>query len=343
MKGIAGLLGLAIATSACSTLPTSSVGLPRTLGERSSNFGYIPLDGLAVNQTWEGNSCQAWFPPDNGPVPSEAYKPLLEALPDLSVRFAVANFTTEGGLTFGPAKVTEKHQNYRAVLDYVNVDAISVEFWIRKLVEVAPGEIKVRPLQLPLLPNERVVGYEAQIIPSDRLGGADVTNAAFLRKEYRDQQFEQVAIPVYVGVGMRLSADILALKGGATLSSLGAIGAQAQADAITGTLTVQTLGINGKPVATALPLPSKLDQTTIENAILALGTSRAVLFAGGQNPEVTTTPRIVGLYSPIGSDPVLINAVYSELSRERPVWRHPCKAKPTPPIQPAAVGGKKKK
>jgi hypothetical protein len=43
---------------------------------------------------------------------------------------------------------------------------------------------------------------------------------------------------------------------------------------------------------------------------------------------------VVGLYSPVGSDPRLINAIYSELSRERPPWQHPCKR-----LDPVVAGG----
>ena len=79
------------------------------------------------------------------------------------------------------------------------------------------------------------------------------------------------------------------LKSGIALTSLASIAAEAQRRALRGTLTVQTLGIAGKGIATALPLPSKLDQTTVENGILALGTSRSMLYgADGGSGEVVT-------------------------------------------------------
>ena len=90
----------------------------------------------------------------------------------------------------------------------------------------------------------------------------------------------------------------------------------------------QSLGVNGKSIAMALPLPNKLDQTTIETAILAVGSSRAILYAtngeADAGNQARPSPRVVGLYSPIGTDPLLINAIYAELSKTRPVWRRPC-------------------
>jgi hypothetical protein len=294
----------AISLSGCATLfgpPT----LPKSLGESDSGFGYVPLDALAVE-------------PQGGCATSPHFGPLLPDLPDLSVRFAVGSFDANGGLAFGPAKVTAAGSAYRVVLDYVNVDVIPVEFRLRKMI--AKGDGAAVPVQVsqPIPDGWRVLYYEAKIIGETRL--TEQADEALKAASY-----EQVVIPVYVGIGMRLSADIRALKGGLTLTSLSGIGADAQANRISGTLTVQTLGINGKSVATALPLPSKLDQTTVENGILAIGSSRAFLYGSPSSPgDVTTTPRIVGLYTPVGSDPDLINAIYSELSRKPPVWKRPC-------------------
>jgi len=303
----------------CTTIGTI---LPTTLGERSSGYGYIPLDGLAVDQTFRADSCKPWrlitkdktvdsTPSDFIPEAAgkDPFKPLLQSLPDISVRFAVASIDTSGGLMFGPAKITAKNKNYRAILDYVNVDAIPVSLWI---VAYKTDGSPIKPSQL----NHDVLAarYEVTIAESD--------------KNPPKIECELVTVPVYVGIGMRLSADIRAIEGGVPLTSLGSIGLEAQAQKLTGTLTVQTIGITGESVAAALPLPSKLDQTTIENGILSIGSNRAVIYKSQSDTGngIITTPRVVGLYSPIGSEPALINAIYSELSRTRPKWARPCKA-----------------
>jgi len=295
--------------------------LPSTLGESASGYGYIPLDGLAIEQTLEADSCKAWrqltdtksllttaVDIKGNKAGEDPFKPLLETLPDISVRFAVASFDSSGGLSFGPAKITAKNSNYRAILDYVNVDAIPVSLWVTAFKNKLPvriGDMK-----------GKADYYEASLIT--------LTN---FKPKYEESQ--QVTMPVYVGIGMRLSADITAIEGGVPLTSLGAIGLEAQSKKLTGTLTVQTIGITGESVATSLPLPSSLDQTTIENGILSIGSNRAVVYrpqvANGNGGGIYTTPRVVGLYSPIGSEPALVNAIYSELSRERPKWARPCK------------------
>ena len=298
---------------------------PQTPGERASGFGYVPLDGLAVDN-FPDKSCLN----DDGHVVGTP-RPLLDLLPDLTVRFAVASFSGDGALTFGPAKVTTAGGAYRAVLDYVNVDAVPVPFYLRKFVRALGDSIVSRKLLAPVARGEEVVGFDARIDEdADRLyllapSKENVEARAKLLQELTDN-YDQVTIPVYIGIGMRLSADLRALKGGISLTSLGAIATEAQANALSGTLTVQTLGVTGKSIAPILPLPSKLDQTTVENGILALGSSRSVLYSGSAS-EVTTTPRIVGLYSPVGSDPRLINVIYSVLSRVRPDWPWPCTKK----------------
>lgn len=316
MKNLA-LVCCLVTLGGCTTIGGQPLALPKTPGEAATSYGYVPLDPLSISTSKLADSCME---------PTTERVPLLEALPDLAIRFAVAKFDGSGGLTFGPSKTTVAKGSYRAVLDYVNVDAVPVDFLVRKYVmwtsdgkHASAGGAWV-PVSAPLDDARIVTTFDARLIDSRN------EKSALTDEEARS--FERVTIPVYVGVGLRLSADVTALKGGITLSGLGIIGAQAEADNLTGTLTVQTLGVNGKSIAVGLPLPNKLDQTTIESGILAIGSSRAMLYtAGAPGEQVTATPRVVGLYSPIGSDPRLINAVYSELSRERPQWPWPCRLK----------------
>lgn len=312
-----GVIFCFIPLSGCATI--GGLKPPKTPAEQASNYGYIPLDPLAVNQLGIAESCKESNRQD---------VPILEALPDLAIRFAVAEFSAGGELTFGPSKFTTKGKAYRAVLDYVNVDVVPVEFEVRKRVG---GNWFPLSENTSLRGDPRVEAYEAFIT---RAGEIDFTSKRKINLAASDgsdkKTFERVTFPVYVGVGLRLSADIRALRGDINLSGLGVIGAQADAKNLTGTLTVQTLGVTGKSIATSLPLPSKLDQTTIENGILAIGTSRAILYNTGAD-QVVSNPRVVGLYSPVGSDPRLINALYSELSGIRVPWPRPCKeVKPTP-------------
>jgi len=317
---------------------------PQTPGERSSGFGYVPLDPLPIDQAKGADSCNQTESAPGASI-GRALAPvdgLLGKLPDQTIRFAVASFDqTKGSLTFGPATLTAKGNQYRAVLDYIQADAVPVQFWIKRLSLAEPASASQPFIQTTVAPDGRTIaGYDVvtSVAQSPEFdvaahpGSVPEKLAAMKADALREEAavrtaagYQEMTIPVYVGVGLRLSADILALKSGVSLSGLSAIGVEAEANRLNGTLTVQSLGVSGKAIATALPLPNKLDQTTIESAILAVGTMRATLYASaGQNSGLYLQPRIVGLYSPVAADPLLINAIYSELSRQRPRWYAPC-------------------
>ena len=299
--------------------------LPQTLGEKASNYGYIPLDGLPVDQTYDADSCKPWRLSEGEKAKENPWKPLLQSLPDISVRFAVASFNSSGALAFGPSKITTAGKNYRAILDYVNVDVIPVRLWITAFKNE-------KPISLFFVnADSSVATFKAQKVKETQNTSSSGNKGVSDDPPYPGHS-ELVSIPVYVGIGMRMAADITAIEGGIALTSLGSIGIQAQAKTIVGTLTVQTIGISGAPIATSLPLPSSLNQTTIENGIMSIGNNRAVVYrpfskGGEKDIHTLTVPRIVGLYSPIGSHPALINAIYTELSTHRPEWPRPCKSR----------------
>ncbi len=283
--------------------------------------------------------------------------PIPEALPDIAIRYAVAQYTGTGDVTFGASQTTNKGDAYRAVLDYVNVDEVPLTFLIRKQVaytaealekkKKTPKEMPPEWVRLsdPVGKDFEVLNYEVIMVPQEPNNCDSESSESIAEciratinsseeivekaKTENTAQYEIHTFPVYLGVGLRLTADFRALKNGVTLSGLGAIGVAAESEAIAGTLTVQTLGVSGKSIATALPLPAKLDQTTIEQSVLAIGTSRALLYNQSDRNLLQASPRVVGIYSPVGSDPKLINAIYSELSTTRVKWFRPCWPKET--------------
>jgi hypothetical protein len=124
-----------------------------------------------------------------------------------------------------------------------------------------------------------------------------------------DTSDADVIVPVYVGVGLRLTANITVLKGEVDLGNLFAIGGQASSEKISGTLVVQTSGISGKNVSSAIPMPSEINSTTIQNAILALGTIKAVMYES----DTKVTPRVVGVYNTLGGGSETINGFISSI------------------------------
>lgn len=320
---------LCIAIGGCAS---TGIGMPKTAGERAAAYGYVPLDPLPIETVGISGSCKDQR--STVFVEENKFLPMTQALPDVAVRFAVAELTGNAGLQFGPTAVTAKNKNYRAVLDFVNSDSVTVRMLVRKFHSYN-GSIKYYHLseyvneekgqfhlsfQAKLIPDQqnfrRNENYKLSVSQKSALEGDNFENSA---------GWTEVAFPIYIGVGFRLTADFQALQSNVALGGLGAIGANADAEKLTGSMTLQSIGVNGLGTTTALALPNKLDQATIEQSILAIGTGRALIYTDPDEAKVRLSPRVIGLYSPIGADPRLINAVYSELSTDRIPWPRPCK------------------
>lgn len=301
MKTIHLLSILVLIISGCS----SSKKLPKTLGEENTTYSYIPIDPLPISKR-PGNSCQ---------LNTNIYKDLLDALPDQAVRLATAQMNGSASGSFGPATVGYKNNTYQVVLDYISVDATQLPLYVKKVINEGVSKGKTVPLY-----DKSVKSKTDYIIKSAPRINPSIDN------EYKNKNDngDLVIVPVYIGIGLRLTATIFVSEGSVNLSSLGAIAAEAEAGKLTGTLTVQTLGITGKSVATSLPLPSEINQTTIQNAILALGSIKAVLY---DKENTILTPRVVGVYNPIGGGKQVVNSIISVLAEKPITWYVPCKEK----------------
>lgn len=130
------------------------------------------------------------------------------------------------------------------------------------------------------------------------------------------QQYEEFNVPIYVGIGLRIVAEGFATSADANISGIGVISVEAEAKRLSGSLTVQTLGVNSQAVASALPVQSELSRVTAENAFVAIGSIKAML----HQKETIKFPRVVGLYLPFPGGKPLVNSLISELSRTPVAW-----------------------
>ncbi len=93
----------------------------------------------------------------------------------------------------------------------------------------------------------------------------------------RNQQNEFIGFK-RVGVGLRLISLITTTDAGINIGDLSSIGMAAKMGKLTGTLMVEVIGIKSKEVTTLLPLPSEINQTTIQNAMQALATIKSKIY-----------------------------------------------------------------
>lgn len=258
---------------------------PQTPAAFFSGYSYVPLDPLPVKVV-DGPNCGAGRPRGS----------LLASLPDNAVRIAVRQVSGSGSLGFGPAQLGYQGNSYEVVLDYINADVANLRF-------AYEGTI-----------GGSAAGDARAAVTLNRID--DGERSAIGRKE--------VVIPVYVGVGLRLSAMVTVHKGSVNLSSLGALSAKAEAGQVTGSLIVQTLGITGGKVTTALPLPSELNPTTIQAAIVTLGAVKALI---PDQPGTVLKPRVTGIYNPIqNANQAIIHQIVSKLAETPIEWAQDCPA-----------------
>lgn len=196
----------------------------------------------------------------------------LALLPDETMRIAIGTVAADGSISFGPAKIGSSGNSYIVVLDY----------------------IKFGTKSLPVLLSER-----------HRDGSRTATLTS-------DPSQANRLVPVYVGVGLRLTANVVVRKGHIDLGNLFALGAAAKAERITGTMVIQTLGVSGPEVSGLIPMPSAINESTIQNSILSLASIKAKLY----DDETQVTPRVVGVYNSLGGGEDTINGLISSLLQQ---------------------------
>jgi hypothetical protein len=232
---------------------------------------------------------------------------VLRSLPDQTVRMAVGEYDRSGTLTFGPVTLGLANQQYQVVLDYVNSDVTYLPLYITRL------GADQQPIDL-FTTDTTVVTTGYRVALNEDFPKANPSPPA------NPHAMTPVVVPLYVGLGLRLMSTVTVGSTNANLSSVGALAAEAEAGNVTGTLVVQTLGVTGRPVSTALPLPSELNRTAVSNAILALGAIKASLF----DSTTVIAPRVVGVYNPIGGDQALVSGIISTLASSDIPWEASC-------------------
>ena len=94
-----------------------------------------------------------------------------------------------------------------------------------------------------------------------------------------------------VGVGLRLISLITTAEAGINISDLYSIGLAAKENKLSGTLIIEVIGIKSKEVTSLIPLPSEINQTTIQNAMQALATIKSKIY----DEETSLYPQVMAI------------------------------------------------
>ena len=120
--------------------------------------------------------------------------------------------------------------------------------------------------------------------------------------------------PTYVGVGLRLSANLVVRKGSVDLGSLFALGLAGEANQVSGSLMLQTLGVSGPSISAALAIPSDISTASIQAALVSIGTIKSKIYDG----DTEISPRVIGTYDVFGPDMKSFDAYFSTLLADPP-------------------------
>lgn len=253
---------------------------PQTLGDMNAGFRYVAVDPLPVS-----------YNPDFSHCPHGGQHGVLDALHHLAARVSVEQISGEASGKIPVFSIGVSGNTYEVTQDFGAFDLTNLRFEVPSSNEanstrtLMPGAVKLLGSTEPPAPGKSVV-----------------------------------IVPVYVGVGLRLTANVNVLKGNVNLADLGTLSAAAKAERVSGGLVAQTMGLNGAKVKQTLPLPGELNTTTIQAATVAMGSIKALI----DDPDTSPWPTVLGIHYPYAKiDPAVVNEIVSQLS-SNPVQWTPC-------------------
>ena len=196
-------------------------------------------------------------------------KRIMESFPDETMRLAIGELDGKGNISFASSKYGYAHSSYIVILDYIKFDT------------------KTLPVVVLKDSLNRVLDFKRSATPGE----------------------SDAIIPVYIGVGLRFTANITVNEGSVDLGNLFALGLAAESKKVTGTLIIQTLGISGKDISSLIPMPSQINTTTIQNAIMSLASIKAKIY----EDDAELTPRVVGFYNNLGGGQNIVQKFISNV------------------------------
>lgn len=263
------------------------------------SYGYTPLDPLPAfidPKLIEGEGEKADYS-------------LINTLSDETMRIAIGSSHGSAGVTYGQQVIGTKGNRYVVVLDY----------------------IKYLTKAFPVIVTKDSSGKHIENIQAFDENDSDETISDMVEfitnsKEGQITAVENV-VPIYIGVGLRITADVQIRTDSLNLDLFG-LGVAASQGKASGTLVVQTLGVTGENISALIPVASELNKNTIENAIMSLGAIKAKMYES----KTILAPKVLGFYNNIGgqgmettvqvistllSKPIIIDEIYLQRYRNQ--------------------------
>jgi hypothetical protein len=212
---------------------------------------------------------------------------LLASFPNEATRLAIGEVNQKGSISFRPFSYAKAGKSYSIILDYIkyttsNLPALYKEFRSNKTY----GDSSILIIQQLIKTNfgevagasTEYLGKSTSSLPGDE---QNITN--------------NIKLPVYVGIGLRIQASITVLSDSVNLSSLFGIGLAASQNKLNGSLIIQTLGITGENISPLMPMPNEINESTIQAAMQAVATIKSKIYDAS---KTIISPQIVAFKIP---------------------------------------------
>lgn len=333
---MASLFRKAVAWLCITTLSGCSLLGYVKLEHEVSGYTYVPVEAIRID---------GFEPPECVGQAAARNKQILKYLPDNALRISVQEIKANGEVKFGAVGATAEGSRYLVTFDHIISDSASFDIWIAKTaINWSTGVRQPISVRDRLNKGEHIIDTEQYHFWAPSSGSSANSElppdteikqtfsswnlkskfTSLTEKKFNDNvrsagelklKYEKLSIPMYIGVGLRVEAEIVSTEEGLNISGLQSLsGSQ-----FSGNLVTKTLGINGEGVQAAIPSDSELNRTSIQNSIIATAKIKTLLYAV-DDAALSLTPRVVGIYLPVPADLKLINGIISKLSGADITW-----------------------
>ena len=110
----------------------------------------------------------------------------------------------------------------------------------------------------------------------------------------------KATIPLFIGVGVRLHARFKVMDDDAPIS-LDTMGILADRGEISGTLSIQTIGVSGRDISALLPMPGAISQEMLQQAMQAVRAVKTRMYEGDRY-KIHLVPQLLSYENNTGQD-----------------------------------------
>jgi hypothetical protein len=253
--------------------------------------GYQPIDPIQLRVIKETDTL--------------CFQDVISGLPNEATRVAVGKVNQSGSLTFGPISVAKSGESYSVIIDYIKyiTTAIPAQYSenhkIEKYSNYAKNSYSLLKDTLKIPENLKSMNVLlSEYMLSTNYGSVNEFSVELkppgLSLQSDRAQKHDIKIPVYVGIGLRIQASVTVLKDSVNLGSLYGLGIAASQDKLSGTLIIQSLGISGENVSPIIPIPDRINESTIQTAMQSLATIKSKIY----DLKTKITPQVVAFGLP---------------------------------------------